>query len=59
MGRGVDHCGLCSDFPCDLLRGFADDAQDGGEGQRILNARSWTTIGFAAWLEQKDAGAEQ
>jgi hypothetical protein len=59
MDKGLDHCGLCPDFPCDTLRGFADDAEQGDDGQRIRNARAWTTIGFTAWLEQKNEAEGQ
>lgn len=59
MDRKLDHCGLCPDFPCDTLRSFADDAEQGDDGLRIRNARAWATEGFAAWLEQKNAAENQ
>ena len=30
----VEHCGLCSDFPCDLFLGHFEGAPDSIEGQR-------------------------
>lgn len=39
--RGLQHCGLCSDFPCDLLRNTAFDEADGDDGERILNCKHW------------------
>jgi len=42
-GRGYDHCGLCSEFPCDLLVGFAYDKEQGDNGKRIEICRSWNS----------------
>jgi len=40
-GKGLEHCGLCSDFPCDLLNQFAYDKQQGDDGKRIEQCKKW------------------
>jgi len=40
-GRGYEHCGECSDFPCDLLNQFAYDEREGDNGKRIETCRNW------------------
>ena len=39
--RGHDHCGQCSDFPCDILNEFAFDKEQGDDGKRIETCRLW------------------
>ena len=36
-----DHCGLCAEFPCDTLTSMAYDKEQGDEGRRIEQCRSW------------------
>ena len=40
-GRGLEHCGQCSDFPCDILKEYAYDKEHGDSGKRIENCRMW------------------
>lgn len=40
-----EHCGLCSEFPCDLLKQFAYDEQQGDDGKRIEQCRCWAGNG--------------
>jgi general stress protein 26 len=40
-GRGHDHCGKCSELPCELLNEFAYDKEQGDNGLRIEHCRSW------------------
>ncbi len=47
--RGVDHCGMCSDFPCYLLVNLA--AQTGGGDRRIESAVRRTEMGDTRWAE--------
>ncbi len=36
IGKGIDHCGQCADFPCETLNRFAFDKEHGDpEGSRI------------------------
>lgn len=39
--RGKEHCGQCPEFPCDLLKQFAYDEQQGDDGIRIEQCRGW------------------
>lgn len=36
-----EHCGLCGEFPCSLLKQFAYDEQQGDDGKRIEQCRCW------------------
>jgi hypothetical protein len=40
-GRGHEHCGLCDEFPCKLLTGFAYNVEQGDNGKRIEACRGW------------------
>lgn len=40
-GKGLEHCGLCSDFPCEVLNRFAYDKEQGDDGKRIEQCREW------------------
>ena len=40
-GRGHNHCGQCSEFPCELLNEFAFDKEQGDNGKRIETCRMW------------------
>lgn len=39
--KQLEHCGLCSDFPCDLLRNTAFDPDEGDDGERLITLRRW------------------
>ena len=38
-----EHCGLCPDFPCDLLTQFSYDKEQGDNGKRIEQCRIWVS----------------
>ena len=40
-GKQRQHCGSCDSFPCDKLKGFAYDKEQGDEGRRIEQCRRW------------------
>ena len=40
--KGKEHCGLCSEFPCALLNGFAYDEKQGDNGKRIEQCKAWS-----------------
>ena len=42
--KNLGHCGVCSDFPCDLLNQFAYDKAQGDDGKRIEQCRTWTRL---------------
>ena len=35
------HCGMCSQFPCELLNQYAYDEEQGDDGKRIVQCRCW------------------
>ncbi len=39
--KNLECCGECSDFPCDLLKSFAYDKEQGDNGLRIENCKKW------------------
>ncbi len=39
--KKCEHCGQCGDFPCDLLKQFAYDENQGDNGKRIEQCRLW------------------
>lgn len=36
-----EHCGACADFTCELLHGFAYDAEQGDNGKRLEQCKRW------------------
>jgi len=52
--KGLKDCSECSDFPCDLLKSFSFDKEQGDNGQRIKNLIAWKTVGFEKWLEENE-----
>jgi hypothetical protein len=43
-GRNHEHCGLCGDFPCEVLKGYSYDAEHGDNGARIEQCKEWCKI---------------
>lgn len=39
--KSLEHCGKCSDFPCEQLTSFAYDKEQGDNGKRIEQCRKW------------------
>ena len=39
--NGIIHCGMCSEFPCELLNQYAYDENQGDAGKRIVQCRCW------------------
>lgn len=39
--KKLEHCGLCLDFPCEMLREITYDEELGDDGERLLNAKKW------------------
>lgn len=37
IGRGLEDCGQCAEYPCGLLKGYAFDRQHGDGGERLAN----------------------
>ena len=56
-GRGHDHCGQCSEFPCELLNKFAYDKEQGDDGKRIRTCRRWFAESFIQAVAKQNADA--
>jgi len=41
--KGLLHCGLCPDVPCDALRQAFDHPEHGDNGERLANLKAWAT----------------
>lgn len=39
--KKYEQCGLCNDFPCDLLKSFSYDNEQGDNGKRIEQCKQW------------------
>jgi hypothetical protein len=39
--KKLDNCGMCSNFPCELLKQFAYDKEQGDNGARIEQCKCW------------------
>jgi hypothetical protein len=39
--KEMEHCGYCSNFPCELLKSFAYDKEQGDDGKRIKKCQEW------------------
>ncbi|MGN0585911.1 MAG: DUF3795 domain-containing protein [Oscillospiraceae bacterium] len=37
--KRLEHCGLCREFPCEVLREFCYDEEFGDDGERLLNCK--------------------
>jgi len=49
IGRDLEHCGQCQEFPCKTLNDYACDPTHGDQGRRIANLREWNEKGYEAW----------
>lgn len=41
--KNIRFCGECADFPCELLKKFSYDKEQGDEGKRIEQCQKWKT----------------
>ena len=41
LEKGLKHCGLCSDSPCEKLQNVFDDPEHGDNGERLHNIKGW------------------
>jgi len=53
LDRGLEHCGLCPQLPCDLLNSYAYHETEGDNGERIRNVGAWARQGFEAWERER------
>lgn len=38
-GKNLENCGLCSKFPCEILRDYSYDPDLGDDGERLINCK--------------------
>ncbi len=41
VDKGLNHCGLCDDLPCDMLEAIFNNPEHGDDGERLDNLKSW------------------
>jgi hypothetical protein len=41
IGKGLRHCGLCPEVPCETLQGYFDHPEHGDKGERLANLKAW------------------
>jgi len=52
LGKDIEHCGLCEEFPCKKLNDFVpDDRPECPKGYHLENLRERVAIGTMEWLE--------
>jgi hypothetical protein len=59
--KGLHHCGLCPDMPCETLQQCFDHPEHGDRGERLANLKTWAR-GGETYLELrplKKEGDEQ
>jgi len=39
--KDLKNCGLCEEFPCELLNSFSYDLEHGDNGERLERCREW------------------
>jgi hypothetical protein len=49
VGKGIEHCGLCGDFPCGKLHEFTDDGIP-HHAEAIGNLKALNIMGVDQWL---------
>lgn len=50
IGRGLDYCAQCNDFPCERSMGFNNDGRP-HHGETISNSELLKEMGEERWLE--------
>lgn len=48
VGKSLEHCGQCQEFPCKTLNDYAYDAEHGDNGKRISTLREWNEEGYGS-----------
>ena len=41
LDKGLLHCGLCPDLPCQALQEAFDQPEHGDNGERLANLKAW------------------
>ena len=56
--KGLEHCGLCADVPCETLQGYFDHPEHGDRGERPANLKAWAR-GEETYLKLRTVNAEE
>lgn len=40
--KNLEHCGVCKEFPCKLLKDISFDLDTGDDGERLMNCKNWS-----------------
>ena len=48
--KGYEHCGHCSELPCEKLQSVFDNPEHGDNGERLINLKAWAN-GEKAYLK--------
>ena len=43
LEKGLLHCGLCPDVPCEVLQSYFDHPEHGDNGERLANLKAWAS----------------
>lgn len=43
IGKGYNHCGYCSNLPCDKLQDAFNNEEHGDNGERLINLKNWAS----------------
>jgi len=49
-GKGLEHCGICPDFPCEVLNNYAFNEEHGNNGEMIEQCKRWAIAARASKL---------
>ena len=41
IDKGIEHCGLCSSLPCNILQEAFAHPEHGDNGERLANLQAW------------------
>ncbi|MDH5185626.1 MAG: DUF3795 domain-containing protein [candidate division WOR-3 bacterium] len=53
VNRGLAHCGLCADFPCEIITGFNNDGIP-HHNEAIKNLKQLRELGDESWLQSQE-----
>jgi hypothetical protein len=63
LRQGIEHCGLCEEFPCELFTSLRDPNMSDEEAENSVRARQENLrkrkeIGTEVWLREKSQAVE-
>jgi hypothetical protein len=58
IDKNYNHCGECSNLPCDKLVGAYNSKDHGDNGERLINLKNWTK-GNNTYLKVRTLNTEE